>query len=245
MHWWKGPGVDAVLGPSLSHHTTVPAWTGRGTCSLWGPPGAKGRVQRPIGCWGLQFLWEVLAGLDIPQARSPENPRGTWPLQLQVLLPRLCLDRPSLLHLSVSLPGPHCTLSPSQIGRTLVGFLPFLPCAWWAVSRATWTGETDLQRFSSWVSTGPLRPSSPEGLFGWDLRVWLCLLFGGGVGAGVALLCSAWTEGVERVGASLHQGVGLWAQRDCLLGTLPLVLGSFGGEWLDLYLRDRVRPLPG
>lgn len=74
----------------------------------------------PSGCWGLQFLWEMLTGLDAPQDQSlgPQGRRGhsrfRSSLQGSALTTPHFSTHPSLLPLPIALGVPQ-RQDPGQI----------------------------------------------------------------------------------------------------------------------------------
>lgn len=72
--FWEGAPwlMDVVLGPSF-----LTCVGGAGTLLSGGPPGAKGRVQQPMGGWGPQFLGEASAGWTHPKPGAHRTPGGT------------------------------------------------------------------------------------------------------------------------------------------------------------------------
>lgn len=186
--------------PSPSHHTTVPAWMGRGTCSLWGPPGAKRRVgySGPWAAGVCTSFGRCWLGWTHPKPGAQGTPGAHDHSSFKSSHQGSALIAP---HLSVSLPGPRCTLSPSHLGRTLVGRIPpFSPLCMVGCVQGQLDWETDLPALflvcQYWSSKAQLpRRSVQVG----SVCMLVVLLFGGGVcRSGFSLL--TWTEGLERVG---------------------------------------------
>lgn len=97
----------------------------QGGGAVEGAPGTKGRVQWPAGSWGLWYLWELLAELNVPQTQSLGDPRGGVAAPAAPPTSKVCLRPPA---------------------RTLpIGFPPCLPRCKLGASKASWPGKQSLR----------------------------------------------------------------------------------------------------